>query len=616
MNKIGGIFGKKDPVGENATDDPKQSDGFLSKIGESVKNQKEKIFGSKEQIACENDQHQNENAQVNNINDELHDVSDIPETKNISEENNENNETAKESLLQKAKNVVHYDQAKEKINQTLDKVSTTKRNIFDQFGPEKKVGDENAPGPYDPDPELGYLWDSPGSFKEETFYKNFTQKRKWTDVVWTIIFWINLIVTIVLFVLMEPQKTVDFTGDAEGLSLETVLIVGAYSILIAFVMAYLTLLLVTFFPRAYIKFALVIGILLAIGFVVPIAIFVSLYFLIAIGVIFILLIFLAVKGCCRVNFSADVLHAGAHCMRTYPSTFFFNLLMFIIQSALEYMFSTGAILLWAKGYSYWIYVYVVISYYFITKTITYLSYNTLAGVAAAWYFLNDSEYSIEHPIGHSFANAIGPNFGPVALAGLMEGITEGFAFIKKTGETVTCGAAGCCFCCVQCCCKCFVCCVNCVVGVVSRYALIYCAMFGVPAQQGVKRWRKMGRKKIIRQVTNSTIITATFEFYAYASAAVGLGSGGLIAYFLWGVGTAEFTFMCTMGALFAYTGLFLISKPLEVMVDTIFIGLAEAPTRLETGARVVYDSFDDDHKKLLQKEIDDANGTSPLCCCC
>jgi hypothetical protein len=195
-------------------------------------------------------------------------------------------------------------------------------------------------------------------------------------------------------------------------------------------------------------------------------------------------------------------------------------------------------------------------------------------------------------------------FGPVALAGLFEGIEAAFDWIADKGEALTCGLGLICFSCFKCCCKCCMGCWSCFMGAVSRYSLIYCAMFGVPASEGVKRWTKVSAKDIVDMVVNHTVIDKTFRFYSYCAGATGGAIGGLIAKYLYDSGSAEFGFMFAFSGACAGSGLFLVGNPLKVISDTLFVGFAEAPLRLETGAREIYSLFQGKTKELLDEEID------------
>ncbi|OHS92764.1 hypothetical protein TRFO_12320 [Tritrichomonas foetus] len=467
---------------------------------------------------------------------------------------------------------------------------------------------DNIPEEARTNPVYDHFWKDKEAFDVENFASSYGSKRKWTDLVWTIIFWINFAVTIVLFFLSKPWEANTFSTSHGDISTRDMAIIGGVCIGIAFVICLFTYLFIMIAPRIYIIGSLGIIYIIMWGIVIPVAIFITPWFILVTGIIFVVIFLCSFLLCEKLMFSADVLKSSATVMKRIPSIFFFNLLMFLIQSGLYYLFSCGAVVVYARDISYWIYVYVIISYFWIMQTINYVSYTTVAGATSTWYFLNETEYMPKTPLLYSFAHAIGPSFGPCALAGFLEGTASAFEWIADKGESLPCGIGCCCFSCLKCCCNCCISIIKIVIGAIDRYSLIYCAMFGTPAKEGVKRWKIVAKKKIVDQVVNSCVISTTFKFYAYASMAVGSCVGGFIAREIFEVGSAPFIFLCTIAATCAFNGLELVSVPLEVMSDTLFIGFAEAPLRLETGAKEVYDIFRGRTKELLDKEIRAAKG--------
>jgi hypothetical protein len=280
------------------------------------------------------------------------------------------------------------------------------------------------------------------------------------------------------------------------------------------------------------------------------------------------------------DFSADVLQSSRVILKKYPTITFFNTIIFVVQSGLSSLFTCGAVLVYCLEINYWIYVYVIFSYFWIQCTLTYVVSQTCAGVAVAWYFLNDTEYMPTHPILFSLGHTL------------------------TTG--LTCGFGSCCFCCFKCCCQCALCIIDKLIGLVSRYSLIYCSMFGVPASEGVKRWGEVSERKVVDMVVNSTIIDQTFRFYSYVACAACGGIGGLIGNALWDKSDARFAFIFSCSGTCAAFGLILIGNPLKVISDALFVGFAEAPQRMETGAHEIYELFSGKAKELIDEEIDRA----------
>lgn len=472
--------------------------------------------------------------------------------------------------------------------------------------------DEPIPEDAQTDKELDHLWATKEAYEAQNFSNNFNSKRKWNDLFWNILFWINFIVSFVLFMLAKPWKTETYSIKNSSITRKDMLIIGIISIGVAFVIALFTYLFILFAPRVYVKFSMFIMLIFLLGSVIPLAILYSPFIIILSGSIFLVVFIYTFKVCKALNFSADLLKSAAIIMRKFPSLFLFNLCMLIIQSGFTYLFQCGAVICYCRGISYWIYVYVIISYFWISQTVTYVTYTTCAGLTSAWYFLNGTEYMPKAPIIRSLFNACGPSFGACALAGFLEGIANAFRFIEDKGETNIC------FSCVKCCTKCCLCVIKLFVGAIDRYSLIYCAMFGIPAKQGVKRWKGLKAKKIIKQLLNSSIIATTFDFYSYGAMAVGACVCGLFGLLLYEKKSPPYNFLFVFGMGCALNGLLLISTPMEVLCDTLFIGFAENPLRLETGAKEIYDVFGDETKKIMDKDIRVAKGLEDEggCCCC
>ncbi|KAH0785421.1 XYPPX repeat family protein [Histomonas meleagridis] len=324
--------------------------------------------------------------------------------------------------------------AEKELDKELNDIPEEPKSINDnqEEKEEEAVGNEVEPT----DPAYDYLWKNQEAFVEANFAQNFGSKRKWNNVFWTVLFWINLIISAVLFFMGKPWASESYTKD--DLSRNDMLIIGAVSIGVTVVIGFLTYIYVLFCPRVYIKSSMIVMLILLLGCMIPLAILTTPLILILTGVIFIAVFIYQCRVCSKLNFSADVLQSSAMIMKKYPAVFFFSIGQLIFQSALSYLFSCGAVLVYCRNISYWLYVYIILSYFWITQTTTYVTYTTIAGLTSAWYFLNGTDYMPQSIIGRAFLNSIGPSFGACALAGFLEGISNGFRWISKKGETLSC----------------------------------------------------------------------------------------------------------------------------------------------------------------------------------
>jgi hypothetical protein len=476
------------------------------------------------------------------------------------------------------------------------------------------------------DPQNDKFWAVDGAFSEAGFAGNFRAPRKFVDVIWTVAFYVNCVLSFILFLSARPWASADFGESADGLSYKDMLIIGIISIGIAAGICVVTYFIIWHWPRAYIKGAMIIGVVLLLAALLALSVLFSALVLLLGILVFIagFIFWIGVRG--KLDFSADVLQCSAVILRKFPTILWFNTAMFLLQSGFSYLFECGTVLVFARGISFWAYIYAILSYFWIQSTLNFVTYQTCAGVAAAWYFLNGTEYMPEHPIYFSLFHTLTSGFGPVALAGLLEGIGEAFEWFEENGEKLSCGLTCVCFTCVKCMAKCCLRISDWVLSAVSRYSLIYCAMFGVSAAEGVKRWDAVSKKKAVDMIVNHTIIDRTFRFYSYCVGALAGGIGGLIACEIWHKGSVEFGFMFAFSTLCAASGLFLVGNPMKVISDTLFVGFAEAPLRLEAGASEIYGLFKGKAKDLIDEEIDRAKNPekyargrswwSWLCFCC
>jgi hypothetical protein len=226
------------------------------------------------------------------------------------------------------------------------------------------------------------------------------------------------------------------------------------------------------------------------------------------------------------------------------------------------------------------------------------------------------------PMGRSLWRTLTTGFGPVALAGFLDGMVNACHYFQKKLNTAMCG--GLCCCCVGCFCKCIIRVLKAITGVVSRFSLIYCAMFGVPAAEGVKRWMNVSSKKVVSMVVDSTIISSTFRFYSYCATVLAATIAGFVAQKFWEGSAPHFAFAMSFAGAGAASTVFLIGNPLKVISDTLFVGFAEAPQRMETGAKDIYQLFSGKAKAMIDEEIEDSKHPERardkscwqrLCCC-
>lgn len=163
---------------------------------------------------------------------------------------------------------------------------------------------------------------------------------------------------------------------------------------------------------------------------------------------------------------------------------------------------------------------------------------------------------------------------------------------------------------------CLECCVMVILMIINRFALIYCAMFGVNVKDAVKRWFKQKSKQMVNQCILATVIGASFDTLSWVSSSL---CGAIASYFAaqkYGLKSPEFVFATVMGTFFGKQSVMLLSAPIMTMSDALFVGFGEALQRLNTGAKEVFDLFGEKEQELFQKEIDQTLSKEKKWCCC
>lgn len=488
-----------------------------------------------------------------------------------------------------------------KSNKLNEKVSKIKGVLTLDFGP--------------PDPKYDELWGSPRSFTEEKFANHFVVKRKWVQIVFSIIFYINLIISVVLFCFTDPAARKDpFKYKGKEIPREHLYLIGLYSVGTSVGVIVILLLMLFLMPGFFIigtfGFAVLVWACVLVLMILGGNIWSQILF--SVMVVFSPALFL-LKVCRRIAFSTCVLKSAILVARKYPSTFFFTFIMIILQTAVNYMYNVGVTAAFYHGVSPWVYVYVIWSYFFITASLRNFSYCVVAGVASCWYFLNGSEWMPPAPLLASMRHMLGPTFGPVCLGGLIQSFCD---TINNLNDTPASSPI---YCIVKCMCMCLKCIVIIVCGIVNRFALIYCAMFGVDTKNAVKRWSKQKSRKMVNQCILKTIIESTFGTYSYISSSLCGAVASYFAYKKWGKGSTEFNFATVTATFFGKQAVTLLAAPIMTMSDALFVGFGEAPQRLDSGASEIMDLFDEENKKLFREEIDEeyyGKKKEGCCGCC
>jgi hypothetical protein len=161
---------------------------------------------------------------------------------------------------------------------------------------------------------------------------------------------------------------------------------------------------------------------------------------------------------------------------------------------------------------------------------------------------------------------------------------------------------------VRCIARCLLRCLECCVSFVSRYALIYCAVFGVPFKEGCRRWVELECHRFVDVLMGGVCIN---QALTYNSLVFTVGTGMLgygLGYAIIGkqLGEDEATtglFIAIFAALFTFAIFAILSGPVLVSSDALLVCFAEVPDRLESSAHDLYVLIEEEYTKALQEAI-------------
>ena len=463
--------------------------------------------------------------------------------------------------------------------------------------------------------QYSHYWNTPQSFEPQTFSQNTHTERKCHDMVWAVLFWINLIVTIGLtvgaFLTKTPEhpapepapyanngtRTTLSYEEEENLTSSDVYRDIGISLAAGLVINVAHFCYASFAPYAYIRFGLFIGVVISV-IMSLVACFTVRSFLFLIYPGFFVLIALLMYCVMRdyIPVSAAVLKQTCKLIRSYPSIIFLCLFQGILDVAVNIMYGVLLFLIYQKEWTYFLYIYVILSYYWVIMTFGYVTYMTGAGLGASWYFLNNTVYFPSSPVWQSFKRAMTTSFGSASLAGFLLAAIEVFKYLARSAmnsDNTLVSIIGClAMCCISC--------LEVFVKWMSHYALIYCAVFGVPYKEGCRRWAELSCKKFVDVLIEGCVISNSLSYnfflFTIGGALIGYGIGAI-----WGYLSA--VLVCVFTLIFVLCIFIIFEQPILTITDTLFVCFAEAPEKLHTSAAELYNDFTELYNLSLGKKL-------------
>ena len=156
--------------------------------------------------------------------------------------------------------------------------------------------------------------------------------------------------------------------------------------------------------------------------------------------------------------------------------------------------------------------------------------------------------------------------------------------------------------CVQCCLQCILNILYRIFGFINRYALIYCATFGIGYVPAIKRFTELNLRKMIDVLISGTILSDVLTIsnigFTVIGALVGFGIG-----YLWNSKLDDFRIWCCVFSLILTFCLFEIFQgPIQVTFDTLLICFAECPDNLQTSAAELAEELKDAYASGLREK--------------
>jgi hypothetical protein len=239
-----------------------------------------------------------------------------------------------------------------------------------------------------------------------------------------------------------------------------------------------------------------------------------------------------------------------------------------------------------------LYIYLIFSFVWTVATIEYVVYVTGAGVCARDYFLKGTPYWPESPVWDSFKVACTNSLGSSACAALFLALIHALrAAIRLSERSDNERDRGRGMEILRCIALCLLDVIEAFARFMSRYALIYCGVFGVSYSEGCKRWRDLSLYKWIDVLISGNVIENALGLNMLVFV---IGSG----VFGWLLGALRFpgqdlerVVLIVASIAFAWMVFALFREPVVVMSDTLLLCWAEDPERLQEINPALHERF-------------------------
>lgn len=467
------------------------------------------------------------------------------------------------------------------------------------------------------------FWESPNSFKPQTFSSNTKFPRKCNDVFWLIAFWINFVVTVAIIIYLAvvaidsykdhqedtttplPDSSQSDIYDFSSTDMMKCLL---YSLIIAFSFNLIHFCWVTYASSCYLKSGLIVNAIISIGISLIPVIQGYYAFLIypAISILLIIIVYCIMWP--YIKLSAAILKTSSKITCSYPSLFFLIVLQSIWQVIIGFAFTFAFYFVILADISYGLYVYLIFSYLWIIITFGYVVYMTGAGLAASWYFLYNTQYFPSSPVWESYKRSMTTSFGSASFAAFLVAVVQTLRTVIEHADTPsdTNSTIKCIITILKCIALCILNLIESCLKFINRYALIYCSVFGVPFKEGCRRWAELNVHKFVDVLMSGncigTALTGNGAILIAGSAVLGYAIGLLVFN-----GSLDLhygkIFLCVFSLLLTLAIFAVMTQPITTIADTLLVCFAEEPEALKTSSNELYEELKSFYGEQLTRRV-------------
>lgn len=464
-----------------------------------------------------------------------------------------------------------------------------------------------------------------GGFNKQQWSNDYGQKNekfqevkpKWNDLIFAILFWVQLLGFIALSVIslraIGKSESGGGLGQTGGTSITLDLSTAYLLAIIAgagLVFSILLLLLVRAFTKIILEITLLLSVVLSVAYAAYLW-YVKYY---SGAIIFTIFAVISVISYFpmrrRIPFSRELLIFVLKIAKAYPSVYVIALAGALLQTVYSVYWSFTTVAIYQKFHPnsagsttsggtpsnaavIGLVVFSVLSFYWTSQVIINLFLTIEAGIFATYYFAGPGTPSV---VWGSFKRASTYSFGSIALGSLIVAILDllraSLQVLQRyeSGQGDLLGAA--CACVAQCC-------VGCVASLVqyfNRYAMIEIAMYGKPYIKAARDTWNLFKDRGIDALVNDCLINNIWTFGSYAVGAL----CSAFAFIYLRVVQPSYVEQnpsikaVVMGYAFAI-GFFICHTlgygALSSGVSTIFVGLGEDPQALADRDPVLYQTI-------------------------